>query len=226
MFSQRSYQKEMIDDFSIDDKRIDKALAELTVINKYLGGRSTTKKGLNKILFAIKSTTPVKILDVGSGASDILSSIKEHDIQITSFDLNKRTAFYLNKHSVEINIICADVFKLPFKENIFDISHLSLFLHHFKDYEIAEIIKRLSLVSRKGIIINDLHRSIFAYAGIKILTKLFSKSELVKNDGPLSVKRGFKKSELKNILNELNLKYEIKHKWAFRWLVVIYLNEE
>jgi hypothetical protein len=78
-------------------------------------------------------------------------------------------------------------------------------------------------VSKYGIIINDLHRSTLAYSGIKILTTLFSKSEFVKNDGSLSVKRGFKKKELIRILDELNFNYKISYKWAFRWLVIIYL---
>lgn len=49
---------------------------------------------------------------------------------------------------------------------------------------------------------------------------------MVKNDGPLSVKRAFVKGELLMILNELEIGYFlIKRKWAFRWLVIIYKNK-
>ena len=71
-------------------------------------------------------------------------------------------------------------------------------------------------------IINDLRRSVWALIGIKTLIYLFSKSTMVKNDAPLSVKRGFIKSELINLLEELKItNYKIKRKWAFRWLIVI-----
>ncbi len=40
---ERSYQQEIMDDFSIQDERIDTALEELKIINKYLGGISTTQ---------------------------------------------------------------------------------------------------------------------------------------------------------------------------------------
>jgi len=112
---------------------------------------------------------------------------------------------------------------LPFKQKQFDVLHLSLFLHHFKEDEIKKILLHLEQLTKYGMIINDLQRSLFAFLGIKILTILFSKSKFVKNDGPLSVKRGFKKNELVKILDELRFNYEIKYKWAFRWMVVIYL---
>ena len=55
-----------------------------------------------------------------------------------------------------------------------------------------------------------------------MLTTLFSRSVLVKNDAPISVRKGFSKSELKNLLMKTNLqKYEIHRKWAFRWLVTV-----
>jgi hypothetical protein len=63
----------------------------------------------------------------------------------------------------------------------------------------------------------------FAYHSIRILTSLFSKSYLVKNDAPLSVLRGFKKRELTTLLDKAGIsKYTIKWRWAFRWLVIVH----
>jgi hypothetical protein len=39
----RSYEPELMDDFSIRDERVDLALKELKIINKFLGGISTSK---------------------------------------------------------------------------------------------------------------------------------------------------------------------------------------
>jgi hypothetical protein len=53
------------------------------------------------------------------------------------------------------------------------------------------------------------------------LTALFSKSYLVKNDAPLSVKRGFKKSELISLLKKAGFTdYSVKWSWAFRYKIV------
>ena len=75
--------------------------------------------------------------------------------------------------------------------------------------------------STLGFFINDLHRHPVAYLFIKIITKLFSKSYLVKNDAPLSVLRGFRKNEWQQIFEKSGItNYSIKWKWAFRYLVI------
>jgi hypothetical protein len=72
-----------------------------------------------------------------------------------------------------------------------------------------------------GFFINDLHRHPLAYHSIKWITKIFSKSYLVKNDAPLSVLRGFKRKEWKGLFQQAGIdNYELQWKWAFRWLIV------
>ena len=224
MFIRKSHQTEIMDDFSITDDRIDFALKELKTINKYLGGNSTTKDGIIRLMRNINSTGKLKILDIGSGGSDNLQiNINECvEFQITCLDINTRTCRYIINNSKVDNVICGDAFNIPFKKSSFDIVHASLFLHHFSDNDIKKILKSCLDISKHGIIINDLQRSVLAFAGIKLLTFLFSQSIMVRNDAPLSVKRGFLKSELIKILSEIKCASLIlKSKWAFRWLVVI-----
>ena len=74
--------------------------------------------------------------------------------------------------------------------------------------------------SEIGFFINDLQRNWFAYHSIKLITKIFSSSYLVKNDAPLSVARGFHKSEWEQLLQEAGIKnYSVEWKWAFRYLI-------
>ncbi len=221
----RFYIKEMMDDFSIEDERIDVALRELNIINKFLGGNAASLEGIKKVRDNLSINTGLKILDTGAGASDILTDYRRPDKEekIFALDLNKRTCIYSKKHNAKIINVCGDVNNFPFKEKSFDIIHASLFLHHFKDEDLPFILGALIRSAKRAVVINDLRRSIFAYAGIFLLTRLFSKSEMVKNDGPVSVKRGFIKSELRSILSKIKIeKYVIKRRWAFRWLVIIY----
>jgi 2-polyprenyl-3-methyl-5-hydroxy-6-metoxy-1,4-benzoquinol methylase len=221
MILKRSYDPEILDDFSIQDERIDSALKELNIINSLLGGNRISRKGIK--MFHAKLNT-LTILDVGAGASDILLEIKRKfkNLNIYGLDMNHRTCLFLKKYSTDVKVICGDVLNLPF-DSAFDIIHASLFLHHFIEEEIKRIIISLLKLCNKGIVINDLRRSIFAWMGIKILTSLFSRSKEVKYDGPLSVKRGFIKKDWTDILNNICPgRYKIKRMWAFRWLIVIY----
>lgn len=226
MFLKRYYTPEIMDDFSITDERIDKALRELNIINKYLGGNSTSIKGLRKIINKISDKNELKILDVGSGGTNLFYNFKNKskiDIHAISIDLNIRTCKFTKKEYHGFDVVCSDALILPIKNRSVDIVHVSLFLHHFKEKEIEYLINSFLEKANYGIIINDLQRSVFAFAGIKLLTMLFSKSEFVKNDGPISVMRGFRKSELLRMFNiTAASKASIYWRWAFRWLVIIY----
>ena len=71
-----------------------------------------------------------------------------------------------------------------------------------------------------GFFINDLQRNTIAYFSIAMLTKMFSKSYLVKNDAPLSVARGFHKNEWQKIFSLAGINnFSVQWKWAFRYLI-------
>lgn len=224
----REYKDEIMDDFSIGGERIEKALKELKIINTYLGGNSTTNAGLKIVRKHSGNKSTLTILDAGAGASDVLNSVskKISKLKITSLDANKSVCNFAKANNPKTNVICGSTESLPLKENSFDVIHASLFFHHFDEQSILSTLQKFSRVAKEAIIINDLQRSIWALIGIKTLTKLFSGSDMVKNDAPLSVKKGFKKNELVKIIDQLNYTYVIKWKWAFRWLVVVLLNKE
>jgi len=220
----RKFTKEIMDDLSIRDERIDLALSELNFINRYLGGNSTSRFGVKLLANDNHLNHKISILDLGAGSSKVLQNKISDVVDVYSFDLNFRVCEYLKEKEVKSKVVYGNALQLPLKEKSIDIVHLSLFLHHFTESEIISILKTSLKICRAGIIVNDLRRSWFAYFGILLLTKLFSKSKMIKNDGPLSVKRGFIKKDWQNILNQLEVtQIKIYRKWAFRWMVVIYV---
>jgi ubiquinone/menaquinone biosynthesis C-methylase UbiE len=224
MFLKKYSQPELMDDFSIQDERVDIALRELRLINYFLGGNTGSKRGISKMISKLQ-TDKVYILDAGSGSSDILDDLKKkhRSVKIISLDRNKRVCNFIKRNNnFKTMVVCADAFNLPFKDKSIDIIHTSLFLHHFDSRGLSSILKIFNKVAKYGIVINDLQRSLLAFLGIKILTMLFSRSELVKSDAPVSVRKGFIKSELIDLLKEVHFSNcEIEKKWAFRWIVTI-----
>ncbi len=219
----RSYAPELMDDFSFTDNRIDDALKELNVINKFLGGSNVSVNGISYFRKR-KKFEALKILDFGSGGTNLFLQNIFSDDFVVNADKNIRTCKFLKEKNMSKYIVCADAFNPPFKKKSFDVIHASLFFHHFEEEGIIKLLKYFSSIAESGIVINDLRRSILALIGIKILTLFFSKSEFVKYDAPLSVKRGFKKKELKNILRELDFAQVIlRRKWAFRWMLILKL---
>ncbi|MEO8760106.1 MAG: class I SAM-dependent methyltransferase, partial [Bacteroidia bacterium] len=134
---------------------------------------------------------------------------------------------YAKTNSLNKNIqyICDDYRNVFYHIEKVDIIHACLFCHHLTEAELIELFQ-FTEKNKTILIINDLERNLIAYYAIKILTKLFSKSYLVKNDAPLSVARGFKKREWIDMLIKSGVKkYSVKNKWAFRHEVIVYGNQ-
>lgn len=232
MFKQRSYQKELLDESDIQKELLCQNLKELEFINKYLGGHAISLKGLKEVV--IDKSKVYTIIDIGCGGGDSLKAISKwsksggYKINLIGIDLKENCIEYAQNNCKgygEINFRCDD-FRSVFSEQVpIDIVHASLFCHHFTENEIVEFAK-LCRSNKSIFVINDLERNPIAYYSIKFLTKLFSKSSLVKNDAPLSVLRGFKKTEWNTILQRAGIKnYTVKNSWAFRHMVIAYPND-
>jgi 2-polyprenyl-3-methyl-5-hydroxy-6-metoxy-1,4-benzoquinol methylase len=222
-FSQRSEGPELLDSPDIPAEDLRQNLHELSIINQWLGGHKTTLSGF----FALaKPGKKITICEIGCGGGDNLKAIENKtntELFILGIDINPdcihftRNVSWRNKTHFQTNDFRKSDFDL-----VPDILFCSLFCHHFKDDELVEMFQWMSQNSRTGFFINDLHRHPLAFYSIKLLTMLFSKSYLVKNDAPLSVRRGFKKKELECILAKAGIKkYTLQWRWAFRWLIVV-----
>ena len=222
MLGPRSTSTEMIDDMSITDDRIDDALRELIVINRLLGGDHVSRIGITQLTRTLPKNLPLHILDCGAGGanlSGVLGSLNR-SVETTTLDLNLRACQYSASHIPSIHVVNGSAFRLPFRDQSFDIVHASLFCHHFSADELQVLLAEWSRVARLGIVINDLRRSAIAFLGITVLTWFFSRSPMVRNDGPLSVRRSFQKGELENITAGYG-RVSISRHWAYRWLVSI-----
>ena len=96
----------------------------------------------------------------------------------------------------------------------------SLFCHHFTNKELVYMLCWMKEHSLQGFFINDLHRHPLAWLSIRFLTRVFSGSYLVRNDAPLSVLRGFTRTEWEGIFSAAGIEeYTLRWQWAFRWLI-------
>ena len=122
----------------------------------------------------------------------------------------------------ECRILVRDILDPKLRDMDPDIVVATLFIHHFSGERLVALLSRLHAYAGLGLVINDLHRHPVAWHAIGLLTRWFSKSEMVKNDAPLSVARGFTRKELEDVLKAAGISnYTIRWKWAFRWQVVV-----
>ena len=225
----RSDKKEILDNANIPFADIKQNMKELNTINTYLGGHKITIAGLEALIEKQIVTKPISICEIGCGGGDNIVAINEfcisRNIPVTFIGIDIKPeciAFAKDQHIfLNVNWITNDYKKVYFSEARPDIIFSSLFCHHFNETELNSMLQWMKQNAALGFFINDLHRHPFAWYSIKWLTSLFSKSYLVKNDAPLSVARGFKKNEWKEILKTAGISnYSLTWKWAFRYLVI------
>jgi 2-polyprenyl-3-methyl-5-hydroxy-6-metoxy-1,4-benzoquinol methylase len=216
----RSYTLELLDAEYIPEKDLIQNLKELKFINTHLGGHAVIKKGFKKFFEPGKKLT---VLEIGSGGGDNLMALKKKypEQKYIGLDLKSTCISYAKTQDAEIEWILHDFLTFSIDQKV-DVAFNSLFCHHFKEPELVKMLKWMHQNTKLGFFIGDLHRHWLAYFSIKTLTALFSKSYLVKNDAPLSVKRGFTKAEWVTLLAAAGIEnYTISWCWAFRHLITV-----
>jgi len=221
---ERRYDAELMDAPDADEVELFTVYHELDVINRRLGGHKVSIDGVKRLV----SDGHLDVLDVGAGGGDFGRVLAEwarrrkRSLQYRGIELSEVAVRYARQHSTtypELRFDVQDLHGLP--DDAHDVVHMALTLHHFDDEAAVGMLRAMGRVARRGLVVNDLHRHVVAYAGIKGLTKLLSKSRFVRNDGPLSVNRAFSRAELERLCERAHLEI-IQLRWApmFRWLLV------
>jgi 2-polyprenyl-3-methyl-5-hydroxy-6-metoxy-1,4-benzoquinol methylase len=219
---------EIMDDFALPPSELNPVLKGLGDLNAWFGGHKALIKALQ--LFPVKAGNHIS--DWGCGGGDALKAIAKWakmegvPLKLTGVDAapaaiafaQNETAEYLN-----VNYLQTEVMSNELKPNQFDIILSSLFTHHFEDEAWIALVKKMYSCASRGVIITDLHRHWLLYYSLIAIFSFVIPNKMMRHDGPLSVKRSFKRAELHQMLTQAGFtNYKIQWKWAFRWQVIIY----
>lgn len=231
-FKQRSTEKELMDDLECSGEELNQTLRELKTINRWLGGNHVTTLGIQRLINQ-KPQERYQLVDIGCGGGDMLRVISDWaekqglPIDLEGVDANPNTIeLAKTRLSDKPSIVLStqNVFDEDFQKEKASIISCTLFTHHFTDEELVTLLLAFQEKVSLGIVINDLHRHPLAYHSIRLLTRIFSKSNMVKNDAPLSVLRSFSRKDWQRILKKAGIKnYSLRWFWAFRWQLLIYV---
>ena len=227
--SKRSDAPEMMDDFAMEGEILRDALDKIASINKMLGGNSVTIEGVQKLLNDVDVKKTIRIIDIGCGNGDMLRTLADYakkrklNFELIGIDANQFTINHARQLSTDyqnVSYKCEDIFKDEIASC--DIILCTLTLHHFKDEEIIALLNQFKSAANLGIVVNDLERSALAYYLFTGLCFVFGLNHMSKQDGLVSILRGFKKQNLQLYSKQLQLKNcSIKWKWAFRYQWII-----
>ncbi|MEK6303410.1 MAG: methyltransferase domain-containing protein [Acidobacteriota bacterium] len=209
----RIYVEEMLDAGIGTDDDVARNLSDLRRINRFLGGTRVVLDALSSS-FAAGPPDALSLLDVGTGSADIPGAVagwcaaRGVKPMIVGLDLSERNLRVSINHlgvNREVQLIQADSLKLPFVARSFDFVTASLFLHHFEDADVARLLADFGRVAKRAVIVNDLVRNLVPYYFSRLTGPILARSFLTRNDGPVSVLRGFTADELRRLAEHAGL---------------------
>jgi 2-polyprenyl-3-methyl-5-hydroxy-6-metoxy-1,4-benzoquinol methylase len=209
---------------SLED--LDAALADIALVNRWLGGSRALVVSARPYLRAPSGGGPLEILDVGTGGADLpLALLREARAmgvaaRVSAVELDPVTAALAARAASgrpDLYVFRADAMRLPFRDRSFDLVCASLFLHHFDEDEAVRVLVDLARACRGALIVNDLERHRVPWAFIAAAACLTRRHPMFVHDAPLSVLRGFTPAELESVALRAGLvDVRVRPRWPYR----------
>lgn len=214
MFSKRKIEPELLDHADPETARAN--LADLVRINTRLGGHAIIRNLLGEV---VPRDERFSLLDVGAASGDTARLIQAEyrKAQVVSLDYN-----WTNLGAAPDPKMIADAFHLPFRNGTFDFVFSSLFLHHFSNEQIQELLRSFYAIARRAVLICDLERNVVPWLFLKTTRRVFGWGNITVHDGLVSVRAALKAHELKAIAIAAGIPEPVvkTHRPAFRLTLV------
>jgi SAM-dependent methyltransferase len=216
-----------MDDPDVPKDLLYRNLRELDFLNRYTLGHQLSIRALEKLL--PNHNGKIHVVDLGCGSGDTLKYMakwarkKQIPARFTGIDNNPDIIAYLKEHCKdypEINGVAATYQDYLSADEEVDIYHCSLFAHHLENHELLDLFSHFKKYPRIGFVISDILRSRFAYYGSIILTTLGNGTSLARHDGPISVLKGFRINEIKDLLLKAEIaNFDLRTAMGFRFIL-------
>lgn len=206
--SVRSRQEEQMDDPALDAETYAAVLHDLSRVNAWTGSARPT---LNFLARGIGAVPAFRLLDVGFGHGDMLRRIarwaKKRDIAVDliGVDLNPKSAAIARAATP---IHWPIEYRTGDYEDVagpIDFVVSSAVTHHMSDAQIHAFLAFMEARSARGWMVNDIHRHAFAYHGFPLLCRVMGWHKMVREDGRLSIARGFRPADWRALIDEAGL---------------------
>ncbi|HWW55599.1 MAG TPA: methyltransferase domain-containing protein [Sphingopyxis sp.] len=197
--------EEEMDAADLPPARYAKVLADLSRINGLTMAPRPTLGFLDRVRKRGVGERPLRILDVGFGAGDMLARIARWGerrgvaLDLAGVDLNPKSEKVARPRlDGRAKLITGDYRDLAGQR--WDVVVSSLVTHHMTAGQRREFLHFMESEAARGWLVNDLHRQRLPFAGYPLLAAVAWVDPIVRRDGQLSVGRSFRRDEWRAML--------------------------
>jgi 2-polyprenyl-3-methyl-5-hydroxy-6-metoxy-1,4-benzoquinol methylase len=224
----RNRKAEIMDEPGLAVERHRAALAGLGRINSWSRSAEILWPRLRTLARQLRGR-PLRILDVASGGGDIavrlwqLARYAKVAIEIDGCDVSPTAIDYAERRARDAGASVRFHRLDALRDSIppgYDVLMCSLFLHHLDEPAAIELLRRMGNAANHMVLVNDLNRSRFGLILAQIGTQILSRSDVVHNDGPQSVRGAFTPDEALELAKRAGLHgATVSRRWPARYLL-------
>jgi SAM-dependent methyltransferase len=222
--SRRSRRPEALDGPEVSPPVYERCVRELAVANRVTRAHAPTLAWLEQVTAACPPSRPVTLLDVGCGHGDLLRAIgrwartRGLPMSLRGLDLNPRSAAAARAATpgtLAITFETGDVFAhRPSPRPDFIVC--SQFAHHLDDERLPALLRWLEAHAARGWHVCDLERHPVAFHTFPLLCRLARWHPIMREDGVVSIARAFRRADWVALLQEAQVRGEVRSHVPFR----------
>jgi hypothetical protein len=211
---------ELLDNPSADPAVVAQSLRNIARANRWFGGASAIRFGLQRTLSSIAPGTTLTLLDLGTGLGDLpgvavrWANRRRLRIIPVGLELNRAAAGLAREQGLSVAVGCAGA--PPLGDKSVDVVLVSQLAHHLTADSVVHLLRTCDRLARRAVILGDLRRHRLAASSFWVGGRLLGFDRVTLHDGITSIMRGFSRSELVGLMSRAGIAGAVHQRPGFR----------
>jgi 2-polyprenyl-3-methyl-5-hydroxy-6-metoxy-1,4-benzoquinol methylase len=211
---------ELLDDPRADPAIVAESLRNIARANRWFGGASAVRFGLDLTLRDIPPRADLSLLDLGTGLGDLPGVAvrwgARRGVRVTpvGIELNRAAAALAKSTGLATVVACAGM--PPIREKSVDVVLLSQVAHHLTSDSVVRLFRACDRLARRAVIVADLRRHALAVPSFLLGARLLGFDRVTLADGVTSIRRGFSRRKLLHLMAQAGVSGRVDQRPGFR----------
>jgi 2-polyprenyl-3-methyl-5-hydroxy-6-metoxy-1,4-benzoquinol methylase len=211
---------ELLDDPAADPATVAATLRNIARANRWFGGAAAVRFGLGRTLGATPPGTTLSLLDLGTGLGDLpqvavrWGATRGIRVVPIGLELNRAAAALAGATGLPTAVACAGA--PPIGDKSVDVVLLSQVAHHLTSQSVVHLLRTCDRLARRAVIVADLRRHALAAPSFWCGARLLGFDPVTLTDGVTSIRRGFSRRELLELMAQAEVNGRVDQRHGFR----------